>query len=147
MDRRYFSYFLIFLLIIFNLFIQFLFFQNQKKKNENEMKIIGGNLTDFNKNYVLKESSFNSEKDFLRMMMLLLNDLKKIHTANILHRDIKCDNIMFYEKNKKLFFCFIDFGSSFDLSNQGGKERIKTYTPIYSAPEQNTPQESFESNF
>ena len=79
------------------------------------------------------------------MMILLLNDLKKIHSANILHRDIKCENIMFYEKNKKLFFCFIDFGSSFDLENKEGKERIQTATPNYSPPEQNKPEESFQS--
>ena len=79
------------------------------------------------------------------MMLLLLNELKKMHSSNILHRDIKCENIMFYEKNEKLFFCFIDFGSSFDLSNKKIKERIPTYTPYYTAPEQNTEEESFES--
>ena len=107
--------------------------------------MIGGNLLKFDKNYILIESSFNCEKDFLRMTILLLNDLNKIHSANILHRDIKCENIMFYEKNKKLFFCFIDFGSSFDLSNMEEKEKIPTFTPSYTAPEQNTPEESFES--
>ena len=52
---------------------------------------------------------------------------------------------MFYEKNKKLFFCFIDFGSSFDLLTKDKKKRIQTYTPFYNPPEQNTPEESFES--
>jgi serine/threonine protein kinase len=84
--------------------------------------------------------------DFLRMMILLLNDLKKIHTANILHRDIKCDNIMFYEKKKELFFIFIYFGSSFDLSNNES-EKIKTYSLNYSPAEQNTPKESFASKY
>ena len=102
-------------------------------------------MIDFRKGYELKESSFDCEKDFLRMMILLLNDLKKMHTAKILHRDIKCENILFYEKNQKLFFCFIDFGSSFDLENKEGKERIKTFSPHYSAPEQNTAEESFTS--
>ena len=87
---------------------------------------------------------FNCEKHFLRMMILLLNDLKKMHSANILHRDIKCENIMFYQKNQKLFFCFIDFGSSFDLENKDSV-RIRTSTPGYTAPEQNEPEESFAS--
>ena len=102
-------------------------------------------MTNFKLSTIFKEASFNCEKDFLRMMILLLNDLKKIHSSNILHRDIKCENIMFYEKNKKLFFCFIDFGSSFDLSTKEKKERIKTLSIFYSAPEQNKPEESFES--
>ena len=93
-----------------------------------------------------KESSFDCEKDFLRMMILLLNDLKKIHTANIMHRDIKCENIMFYEKNQKLFFCFIDFGSSFDLSFNKMEERIQTNSDNYSPSELNTFKESFGSN-
>ena len=100
----------------------------------------------FTKNVLFDGSLFSDEKDFLRMMILLLNELKKIHSSNILHRDIKCENIMFYEKNEKLFFCFIDFGSSFDLSNKNQrKERIKTFTTNYSAPEQNKPEESFAS--
>ena len=102
-------------------------------------------MTNFDKDYIFRESSFNCEKDFLRMMILLLNDLKKIHSSNILHRDIKCDNIMFYEKNKILFFCFIDFGSSFDLTSSGIDERLKTFSPRYTAPEQNTPEEAFSS--
>ena len=52
---------------------------------------------------------------------------------------------MFYEKNNKLFFCFIDFGSSFDLENKEGKNKTKTFSPHYSSPEQNTLQESFSS--
>ena len=107
--------------------------------------MIGGNLLKFDKNYILIESSFNCEKDFLRMTILLLNDLNKIHSANILHRDIKCENIMFYEKNQKLFFCFIDFGSSFDLLSRDNKKRIQTFTSGYNAIEQNTPMESFQS--
>ena len=99
---------------------------------------------DFKNSYCFKESSFDCEKDFLRMMLLLLNDLKKIHYSKILHRDIKCENIMFYEKEKKLFFCFIDFGSSVDIENLV-QERIRTYSLHYSAPEQNTEEESFES--
>ena len=100
---------------------------------------------DFGKD-VLKNSSFDCELHFLRMMLLLLNDLNKIHASNILHRDIKCENIMFYEKNGNLFFCFIDFGSSINLSEKHQIiDLVQTYTPFYSAPEQNTPEESFAS--
>ena len=102
-------------------------------------------MIDFKPEKIPNNVTFNCESDLIRMMLLLLNELKKIHKENILHRDIKCENIMFYEKNQKLFFCFIDFGSSFDLLSKDNKKRIQTFTPGYNAIEQNTPMESFQS--
>jgi serine/threonine protein kinase len=49
------------------------------------------------------------------MMLLLLNELDRFHKENILHRDIKADNIMVYERESKYYYCFIDFGSSYHL--------------------------------
>ena len=93
-------------------------------------------MTHFKSEFHLKETKFENEKDFIRMMLLLLNELKKIHSKNILHRDIKCDNIMFYEKSCQIYFVFIDFGSSFDFSNKE-QQRIKIKSQFYSPPEQN----------
>ena len=102
-------------------------------------------MIDFKPEKISNNVAFNCESDLIRMMLLLLNELKKIHKENILHRDIKCENIMFYEKNQKLFFCFIDFGSSFDLLSKDNKKRVQAFTPGYNAIEHNTPIESFQS--
>ena len=122
------SYFYLFSLILF-----FLFF------------FLGGNLTKLKGNGSLSGSSFCEEKDLLRMMIFVLKEVEKLHNANILHRDLKCDNILFTEQNNKLFFLLIDFGSSFDVESQLEKKKIETITPGYSPPEQNTEKESFGS--
>ena len=90
----------------------------------------------------LKFSSFETEEDFIRMMLLLLNELKKLHKENIVHRDIKLENIMFYEVEEKIFFCFIDFGSAHYI--KGEREKILTRSDKYSAPELNTDLENFK---
>lgn len=79
------------------------------------------------------------EQDFIRMMMLLLNELGILHSKNFLHRDIKIDNIMYYERDSKIYFCFIDFGASHHLDI--GK-KLATESSHYSAPELNTNAES-----
>jgi serine/threonine protein kinase len=69
------------------------------------------------------------------MLLILLNELKKLHDANYIHRDIKLDNLMFYTKNGLNNYIFIDFGSSHDMKSNNPK--ISTYNPEFSPPEQN----------
>ena len=49
-----------------------------------------------------ENSSFKNEKDFIRMILILLNELKFLHEGKIIHRDIKTANIMFIEKENNL---------------------------------------------
>ena len=63
----------------------------------------------------LKNCSFKNEIDFLRMMFVLLNELNFLHQKNILHRDIKTENIMWIERNEKIDFILIEkFASNFN---------------------------------
>lgn len=43
--------------------------------------------------------------------------LEYIHRKNIVHRDLKTDNIAMYEQNKKIVPVIVDFGKSEFLSN------------------------------
>ena len=121
---------------------------------------------------------FVHDKEFqvVRLFFILLNELHKIHFSNFLHRDIRLDNIMFYERDSKYYYCFVGF--SFFLfflffftffiflflffslfiflylldfgsscgSNIPFNERVRSYSHYYSAPEHNTSTESFASN-
>ena len=53
----------------------------------------GDNLKNFNE-IKLKKNKFGEEKDFVRMFLLLIEEMKKFHDRNIIHRDIKSENIM-----------------------------------------------------
>ena len=90
----------------------------------------------------MNEINFKTEKDFMRMMLILLNELGKMHKENILHRDLKPENCMFFQKNEQLYFILIDFGASHLIGNQNKVESISTG---FSPPEQNTPLECFAS--
>ncbi len=61
----------------------------------------------------------------------LIFGLDDIHKANILHNDIKLDNILVDDKNKVFY---IDFDDSIDLSKKHDKLRLCP-TDIYKAPE------------
>ena len=65
----------------------------------------------------------------------LITHLKDIHMANVLHNDLKVDNVMFDDINDEL--CIIDFGSSYIL--EGRTEPFRNIScPLHSkyrAPE------------
>ena len=73
-----------------------------------------------------------------------MNELKKLHTAGFIHREIHHSNILFYERDFNLYFIFAEFNY---LHYTGGLNK-KKQVPFneFSAPEINTPRESFQSD-
>lgn len=84
-------------------------------------------------------------KEILRMFWMLLRELQKMHESEFLHRDLKPDNLMYYQREGETYYMLIDFGSSFNI-NDDIETRIATRSPPYSAPEQNTNEECFASD-
>ena len=72
--------------------------------------INGENLQQVISNYGL-----NSEKLVKFYFIQILNAIKYCHSFDIVHRDIKPDNLILSEDKKLIKL--IDFGSSFDLNN------------------------------
>ena len=88
--------------------------------------ISGGNLL----NFVKKRTKLN-EKTSKFIFKQLINSLKYIHSKNIVHRDIKLDNILI-DLNNNIKIC--DFGVGKQYIN-GEKLKDKCGTPAYIAPE------------
>jgi serine/threonine protein kinase len=64
--------------------------------------IEGRNLEYFYKRNLA--SKFNDEIDFIRMALILSQQLSYLHSNDIIHGDIKRRNIMFIEKSKNYFY-------------------------------------------
>ena len=92
---------------------------------------------------MLKETSFREEKNLVRMMLILLSELRQLHSHGILHRDIKLENILWMEKNALLCFIFIDFGISHKF---GSGEKIMVSRDDFKPAEINTEREGFHSD-
>lgn len=91
----------------------------------------GGTLLD----RVIEMQRF-SEKDCANFMRNILDALDYLHSKNIAHRDIKCRNIMFDNrdiKNSKLKL--IDFGESELITNYNDKDYSIIGSPHYLCPE------------
>lgn len=105
----------------------------------------GSDLSKINLLFQTIKEQTEKEKEFLRMMLILINELQKMHSSFFIHRDIKLENIMCYKSKQNYSYIFIDFGSSFHLKDPI-EHKLSSLSPPYSPPEQNTLQESFKSD-
>lgn len=90
----------------------------------------GGELYD----KLIEKNNF-SELDASKILKQILNSVSYIHNNNIIHRDLKLENIMFEEKeNRNLDLKIIDFGTSRKIQRN---QILSSFfgTPYYMAPE------------
>lgn len=80
-----------------------------------------------------KNNKYINPKIFLKMAMWLLNVVGKLHDKNIIHKDIKPENIIVVNGTIKL----IDFGLSCTTTGSlhCSKDDIKNGSPYYMSPE------------
>ena len=103
----------------------------------------GGSLSDLLKNYKLKYGKPFDEQIVQYLMKQIISALIHIHGYNIIHRDLKLDNIMVHfdsEKDKKELnvlkakIKIIDFGFAIILPNEASLTNSAVGTFIYMDP-------------
>ncbi|CAI2384149.1 unnamed protein product [Moneuplotes crassus] len=92
--------------------------------------IAGGEL----KEYLFKKSKPFAEFEAKKIMQVLVSAIDYIHQNNVVHRDLKLENILLTESSNPYSLKLIDFGISGVLSRAGG-EIIHAGTLAYSPPE------------
>jgi len=88
----------------------------------------GENLNDY-----LKAKGTLSEEELLNIVLPLLDGLEEIHTAGLLHRDIKPNNIYIRHDNTPVL---LDFGSARYAIGQKSRSVTSIVTPSYAPLEQ-----------
>lgn len=93
--------------------------------------VAGGELKD----YILNRQIPCTESEVKKIAKSLIAAIGYIHQNNIVHRDLKLENILLNERGNPYSVKIIDFGISGLLSKVGGGEIIQAGTLIYSPPE------------
>ncbi len=84
------------------------------------------------KQYVQENGPFPAE-EICEKMIPLMDSLKKIHSYNLIHRDISPENIMIMPDGKLKLY---DFGAARDFAKQSGKSMSILLKPGYAPEEQ-----------
>eukprot|EP01091_Cochliopodium_minus_P004464 TRINITY_DN14358_c0_g1_i1.p1 TRINITY_DN14358_c0_g1~~TRINITY_DN14358_c0_g1_i1.p1 ORF type:complete len:310 (-),score=56.81 TRINITY_DN14358_c0_g1_i1:18-947(-) len=79
--------------------------------------------------FIKDNSTIKNEIDFVRMGVILNQNLYILHSNDFYHCDIKPSNIMLFkdEYSKLTFFMFVDYGSA----SKKGENYIKTFSKNY----------------
>ena len=80
----------------------------------------------------LKDKGTLTPEQTIRLLMPVMESLKKIHTQGLIHRDISPDNIMLVDGHVKL----LDFGAARNVSAAANKSLSVTLKPGYAPEEQ-----------
>ena len=93
----------------------------------------GGSLLQFTNQQEISESLLRTILD------QLLGAVRYMHSFNILHRDLKLENVILVSKYKKgknpLELKIIDFGTALDMEKEESKHAEIMGTPLYMPPE------------
>ena len=92
------------------------------------LELADGNILNYVKNNIVYE------KNIKEIFFKILNSVKKLHNVNIIHLDIKLDNILYVIKENKINIKISDFGNSVYNYNYYSNIKID-YTPEYASPE------------
>lgn len=90
----------------------------------------GGEL----KTYLANKRNPFTEEEAKKMLRILVEAIEYIHSHNIVHKDIKLENILLNDSKNPFDIKIIDFGISGLLSDIGG-DNIHAGTMAYSPPE------------
>lgn len=83
------------------------------------------------KDYLKNKGTLNPEQT-IRLLMPVMDSLKKVHTQGLIHRDISPDNIMIVDGHVKL----LDFGAARNVSATANKSLSVMLKPGYAPEEQ-----------
>lgn len=76
-----------------------------------------------------------SEAEAAKYIKQLLSAISYLHARNIVHRDLKAENLLFENDSSDANLKLIDFGVSCEFLKAGAKMRETLGTPYYIAPE------------
>ncbi len=82
---------------------------------------------------VLHQRKRLPQREIEALLFPLLQGLKRVHAANVWHRDIKPDNILIREDKSPVL---IDFGAAHQEVPDADRSMMAVYSPAYAAPEQ-----------
>ena len=93
----------------------------------------GGDLIE----YLRKHSALNTSPEVItkRIIKQVATGIKALHDRNIIHRDIKLNNILMTSKEDQAIAFIGDFGSSIKLQSSSDTSKFRIGTPGYIAPE------------
>lgn len=79
-----------------------------------------------------RTKTYFDEQEIWSVLVQSLSGLKALHDLNIMHRDIKCANILISSNDQ---YKLADFNVSKVVNSQEGFVRTQTGTPYYASPE------------